>query len=648
LDTTPGTGEVPEQQEPIKVYEEGFTVKTIIGAFFVGLIMMPGAIYLTLLAGQGIGPAGQWVTIILFAEVARRSFVTLRRQEIYILYYVAGALSGVGAFYGFIWNAYLIRSPQAHAFNIAQGIPAWVVPPETSTAYVQRTFLHPDWFIPILLVIAGEIMGRMMWIGIGYTLFRITSDVERLPFPMAPVAAAGATALAEATTKEESWRWRVFSIGTMIGLIFGFFYVAIPAFTGSVLAKALTIIPIPFIDLTPNTEGFLPAALTGLSGDLGTVLVGFVLPFPVVVGSFITSILCQVIVNPILYYNNIAFHEIWRPGMKTPQAQMATQFEFWLSFSIGLGLAIALIGFVTVFKSLKQSGLFRGVKVLAPPAGRGDFPMIFGIAAWLLGTVFYVLLCHVLVPKFPAWIVAFFGFVWTPLTSYVSARMFGLTGTGFGVPMVREASFLLAGYRGVDIWFAPIPLNDYGHFAQRFREVELTGTKITSVIKAELLIFPVGLVCSFMFWSFLWRMSDIPSSAHPYAQVFWPINVTSQCLWMTANQEQSWLLRMIKPNLIAIGGGLTLILYIVLSLFKVPVLWFYGLAGGTTALPHFTLPTFIGALFSRYYFARRFGRERWQAYAPVLLAGFSCGVGLMGVVGIALGLIAKSTSYLPF
>jgi len=60
------------------------------------------------------------------------------------------------------------------------------------------------------------------------------------------------------------------------------------------------------------------------------------------------------------------------------------------------------------------------------------------------------------------------------------------------------------------------------------------------------------------------------------------------------------------------------------------------------------VPQLIGGLLGRYYFARRFGVADWRRYAPVLLAGFSCGMGLIAMVAIALGLIAKSVSFLPF
>ena len=74
-------------------FEDGMTARTVLGGFFIGFLMMPGAIYMGLMAGSSLGPAAEWVTIILFAEVARRSFAPLGRQEIYVLYYIAGGLT---------------------------------------------------------------------------------------------------------------------------------------------------------------------------------------------------------------------------------------------------------------------------------------------------------------------------------------------------------------------------------------------------------------------------------------------------------------------------------------------------------------------------------------------------------------------------
>src|SRR2546425_3549115 len=136
-------------------FEDGFTVKTVIGAFFVGFVMLPGALYLGLVAGEGLGPAAEWVTIVLFAEVMRRSSLPMKRQEIYILYYVAAMLSSVlladrgisgGPFGHLIWLQYFRQAPQAGL--VAREIPSWAVPPAGSAALIHRSFLDTAWLIP--------------------------------------------------------------------------------------------------------------------------------------------------------------------------------------------------------------------------------------------------------------------------------------------------------------------------------------------------------------------------------------------------------------------------------------------------------------------------------------------------------------------
>ena len=77
-------------------------------------------------------------------------------------------------------------------------------------------------------------------------------------------------------------------------------------------------------------------------------------------------------------------------------------------------------------------------------------------------------------------------------------------------------------------------------------------------------------------------------------------------------------------------------------------MWFYGFAAGVGALPHDCLPRCAGALLSRYYFARKHGEETWSRYAPVLLAGYSCGMGLIGVFCVAVALISTAVTHLPF
>jgi hypothetical protein len=645
----------PEEQTR---FEEGFTVKSAIGALFIALFMLPGSMYLGLMAGQGVGDAAEWVTIVLFAEVARRSYAPLRRQEIYILFYIAVSLTAVvnlerglggGPFSLLVWNAYFIGSPAARPIH--DQIPIWAIPTAESPAILHREMWHPDWWRPIFILVLTDLFGRLSWMGMGYALFRVTSDVEKLPFPMAPVAASGATALSEAGT--ESWRWSVFSTGTVLGLLFGVVYVAVPTITGTLFGHSLEILPIPFADYTPNIQNLLPAAIVGLSFSLGNVLMGFVLPFHIVLGAAVASVLGMIVINPILFHNGLL--PSYKLGSDAFMTKLAVDMDFWLSIGIGVNISIAILGIMLVVKALREARLRRRERnySLAPPSGRGDLPIFIAIGAWLVATTGMIVLCRILVPGFPIWILLFFGFVWSPMNSYISARMIGLTGRGIAFPYLKEASVVASGYRRVDIWYAPVPLADHGWAAQRFREVELTGTKFTSILKAEALMFPLIMLASFFFWSFFWNATAVPSGMFPYAQRFWPLHAQIQSVIQQINVprpdgEVGWFAQAIKPLYIGYGTAGGLALYGLFSLFRLPLLFFYGFAGGLGLFPANTLPQLLGAWVGRRYMARRYGTENWMRYAPVLLAGFACGTGLIAMTSISLAMIAKAVARLPY
>jgi hypothetical protein len=664
LNVDVGLGDSPDDDVvagDAEEYIDGFSWRTVIGALFIGFIMMPGAIYLGLIAGQGMGPAAEWVTIILFMEVARRSYQTLKKQEIYLLYYIGAALTSQvgalalagGAFAPLIMTQYIVHTPFAESLGITQNIPNWVVPKPESEALLNRTFIHRDWLPAIGLLMFHQVFGRMKAWGLGYVMFRITSDVEKLPFPLAPIAAEGATALAESSNQAEGWRWRIFSIGSMIGVGWGAIYILVPSVTGIIFSQPITIISVPFIDLTANTQNILPAAMSGIGTDIGAILIGFVLPLPVVVGTFIAAVGGHMIANPIMQRAGIL--KTWTPGLDVIQTGIVNNLDFWLSFGIGTSAVVAIVGIGSVIRALmkrRQANAAGGPGAvrLAPPPGRGDIPIWLSLLLWGIGTVAYIVMCQILVPGFSVWWLIFFGFVWTPLFSYINARMAGMAGTSVSIPYVREASFMLARYQQVDIWFAPIPLADYGGMAQHFRTVELTRNKFSAIIKAELLMLPVMLFCSFLFWSFIWRLAPIPSSIYPYASKFWPAHAQMQVLWWTANRagEENILLRVINPEYIAAGGIMAAVTYGIIALTGLPILLFYGLINGTHAVPAFAIPQMIGALLGHYYFRKRYGHENWRAYTPVLVAGYYCGMGLIGMAAVALALLSKSVSRLPF
>jgi len=77
---------------PPREFEGGFSISSLIGAFLIGVLMVPGSMYMGLLAGLGVGSAARWVTIILFIEVARLAHQSLSKAQIFTLFHIAGAV----------------------------------------------------------------------------------------------------------------------------------------------------------------------------------------------------------------------------------------------------------------------------------------------------------------------------------------------------------------------------------------------------------------------------------------------------------------------------------------------------------------------------------------------------------------------------
>jgi hypothetical protein len=471
---------------------------------------------------------------------------------------------------------------------------------------------------------------------------------------MAPVGALGTMALAESTEdKQKSWKWRVFSIGGIIGLAFGAIYVLLPTVSGLLLMEPIRLIPIPWVELTPHTERALPAVATGIQFDLTLLFVGMVLPFWAVIGGLI-GILITFAANPLLYRHGILHR--WHEGMGTVDTIFANNFDFYMSFSIGLGLAIAAIGVWAVIRSFGdkgdgEKGSIRDLFKSHP--GRGDINIWISIAIYVFSTFAYVLLCLWLVPNFPWIFFLAYGFIYTPLVSYITARMEGIAGQFVSLPLVREASFIAGakffGYQGIEIWYAPIPIHNYGEATVHFRQIELTGTSLRGIIKAEIVVFPVVIIASLLFSQFIWRLAPIPSANYPYAQELWHLQALNTLLMQTSTLEgNSLFFQALRGSYVFVGMLFGLLTYAVLSVLNLPVLLIYGVVRGLgQTAPHGHLLEVIGALLGRFFFLKRYG-AMWRQYAPVLLAGFSCGMGLTGMFAMGCALILKSLGRLLY
>jgi hypothetical protein len=647
---------------PPAFFEEGFNWTSLAGAIFIGLFMVPGAIYMGLLAGQGIGPAAQWVTVILFIEVARRAQKHLKGAEIFVLFFMAGIMMAAtaGGAGGLLWNQFFVRSESVTAFGLAGKLPSWFAPPPDSPSYNQRSFLHSDWLVPIALIVFQFIVGQVGIMCLGHVLFRITSDVEKLPFPMAPIGAQGVMALAEDVEKKESagerpWRWRVFAIGGALGLAFGAVYLLLPTLTGGLTGKPVMLLPIPFSDFTVKTQSYLPAVATGMAWNLGDLIVGMVLPFWAMVGSLI-GLFMSMAANPILYHAGVL--SSWTPGDDTITTLFKNNVNFYFSFGIGISMAIAIVGITQAVRAFLRNARAQKAGKPAPagaiPAGRGDFRSWIMVLGYVLLTLSYILLSGWLIHwhKGVMLVLILIGFVYTPLIGYVTARLEGIAGQVVEIPMLREAGLILSGFRGVAVWFLPTAgpsMSQVNGMVVFYRQCELTGTRFRSIWKSTLALFPVILICTILFSSFIWSLAELPSAVYPYAQKMWELSAANSCvLYSSTTGDYSIFEDAFKWKTVLVGAGFGTMIFGVLTHLGAPIFLVYGLVRGLgQSLPHIIIPQFVGALIGRYYFRKKLGLK-WRQYVPVVAAGFACGMGLVATVGIGITFLSKAIVALPY
>ncbi len=658
--------EFRDLMETPEKFEDGFGWGSVFMAFFVGLLMVPAQMYMQLVAGIHMGSAAQWVTVILYVEVARRAFTTLKRPEIFVLFYMCGAVisTSYGGI-GMLWHQFLVQSEEMRKMGITEYIPQWFAPSDPAVLS-QRNFLMMPWLAPIGLILFGMFMNRINNFGLGYIVFRLSSDVEKLPFPMAPVQAMGMTALADASGEKETWRWRTFCIGGVAGITFGFFYLAIPNITGAIFSRPLQILPLPFVDLTHYSERVLPAMPMMISFDLGFVVTGMVLPFWAMVGSFI-GLIFTVILNPVLYHSGVLGN--WEKGVGAIRTIQSNLMDFYFSFGLGLAIAIGIIGFIHMYSSFRKSkqanadlnvgSKLKWRRLFEPPAGRGDFPIWIAILIYVGSSVLYVGLFYWLVnycagplygPKFPMWLIICYCFVYTPVMAYVSTRMEGIVGQQMPIPFVREATLILSGYKGAAIWFAPLPWYNYSYQALSFKTMSLTGTKFTSLIKAELLIMPIMALGIVVFSQFIWAIANVPSEMFPFANKFWELGAFQQGIIFSATlpgEAISPFKEAFHPRFIIAGLTLALVVYGILNHFGLPIFLVYGVVRGLDqSLPHAITPMFIGAILGRFVFSKWF-KGNWPRYRIVFASGFAAGMGLITMLSLGIVFMTKSVIKLP-
>ena len=163
------------------------------------------------------------------------------------------------------------------------------------------------------------------------------------------------------------------------------------------------------------------------------------MPFWGVMGTFL-GVVAHSVANPFLH--DLGFLEILAARDGAIETFFVNSVDFWMSFGIGTTIAIALIGFWQVFQGLRSARATRAAagerrtwggcpkrRGRLPPCG-SPCPLYAMTAAGL------IVIAWIFLPAFHRfiWFFLFFGFVLTPVQSFVNARLVGMVGQSIEIP----------------------------------------------------------------------------------------------------------------------------------------------------------------------------------------------------------------------
>ncbi len=611
------------------------------------VIFIPALIYLQLVTGQGGFPVA-WFMLLLWVKFSDLFGKRLTKQEAYLVYMLAGIeflpLS-------LVYRAWFRNAPIVAKFGLTDELPSWWVPPMGSSTFETRTLFHPDWLIPIFLMLTGLCINTILAMSLGFIARELYMEVEDLPFPMEQVNAVAIVSL----TSGEREAPGILSIFGILGFLWGFLVYAAPFIIQAYTGSQFQLVPIPWIDMTLMVERSFPGACFGFATDIIPYTTGLVIPFSVAVSQMIGSFLIYFFGNWMTVAYRLSpdtdpalagYQSWWIPGMNIQLAAQRSIMYFWATITIGLALAAGIAPLLH-----HPRYLTRVISHLANPFATAEkrrsdpVPKFLIIVPLISSLISGSVIFAILVPDFlfaNLWFIPFI--VGMPfLTTLIAGRTRGEAGVTASIHVgeLERMMFTFSGYQKADVWFAPNPMTQQGGgWLTSFKVAQLTRTSAMSMVKAYLLLLPFTVIVGFIYIELLWRMAPIPSARYPGAQIYWPIQATYTSLWIKGVQMGIFNLLWMFYSFI-IGTGI----YFALALTKIP-LSYIGLAAGTGSLPPFAVAIFMGGVISKI-LAYKLG-DKWRFTSRLVAAGLTMGEGIAITLSVAISLILNSMWMLPF
>ncbi|MEM2342202.1 MAG: OPT/YSL family transporter [Candidatus Bathyarchaeia archaeon] len=620
-----------------KKIQSGLTHRSLLFLTYAIFLFMPALLWTELATGVQflIG----WMVFFIFAEVASLSGKSITTAEGALVMRLSGMLKAQYAiFTALIFRRYFMESDLAIRFNILSSIPDWWVAKAPEITYI-RTFVHPEWLIPILIALSLSFLTLLSDIALGLFVAQVYIYGEKLPFPVERMTADGIEAIVERSKEKIN----LLTLGMEIGILYALIIYGGPIISEILNIPALAAAPIPWFDFNFFLHSFLPGASFGISTSLPVILQGLIVPFNIILCIFIGSFALYFIGNSVLVaYGWSPFAKEFFSGMSISLSLQRSWMYVWMGPFIGVSLAATIIPLIHHREYL--IGAFRSLAHIKSTEA-DIFSLWFLMGLWLGSALISVILVYILVPSYPLWMMFLLSLGWSFMWSLLSARAVGETGASLEppalVPFFKALYVSLSDYKGLDIWFIdPVISTGAVTICSSLKVCQLSGCSFKSFIKAYILLWPIAILLGLFYSSIFWSVAPIPSSAYPATEVYWPLSAINQVMWMTGRAFTAF-----EPAHIIGAFTLTSSIYIIAQIFHLPISTIGLAVGMSTALPVATSMLFGGILNKILYLIFR---ERWKNSRTVIVAGALLGNTLVLSVLSALIMVAKSISVEPY
>jgi len=648
-----------------KVYGKGLTWRTLLALVFGAFLIQPVTIYSILIMNVAL-PVQAWIVILLFAEFARFVGFPFTKQEIFILL----SFQSMAIIYGTwflnpIKNAYMAFSLPAKALEISKYVPSWWVPSERVLLQLRTSrlvFFDLSWFVPISLILLDAVFWLLTDISMGYFCYGLFVKVEKLKFPTASAQVETITTLAE----RDKLQIRALMTSALAGAIYGFLFSFVPFFIGPFLGGRLVeyaaTAPLA-VDLTPLIANILPGAGFAITSYVVPYVLGFLLPLSISIPQFLGAFSfyflgTHIITRLDLWPSESPYSTSWPIFTLVDRAQL----YFFISISIGLSIAATFLPLILHPQSLTKA--FKALKRMGQPSGSSNYvegeripPLPLLLLMFFGATLSSSLLNYLLVPNFSLPLLILFISGGAFFVSFLSAGAAGVTTGGLTVPYQRELIIYYSGYRGRELWFAPITMYSGGAIvAQSFFQAEICEVRTIEYAKTYIIVTILSLLSGFISVSAFWSVAAIPSGAYPATIFRWPIDALN---W-ARTQEWIWSGYLFRTNLILYSIVAGSIVYAVTDFaFHLPHFLISFIAGGLgtlgvgtlTVLPtqafEYSLAMLIGSIVAQKLIKPRFA-EGFDKIRGVLVIGFTLGTGFVDILIFSVILLVKSMWLLPY